>query len=277
MTDPYLLLTPILMLGVLALTRFVGCDLIFVATPAQLEPPINVRAKPGNQQVTISWDPLEDADGYSVKRGTTEGGPYPTSNQVGPQETSFVDGPLPNGVEQFFVVTGRQGQEDGEESAEVSATPALGFVTFKTLGTIRNDFTGFVGMVIQTGATPLVAVGLGRIIVTGNTGAHVLKITDGTTEADVPGATVTVDLSAGGTANEFAYEIFPNPITLNANTQYYILSSETAGGDQWFDLDTTVVTQAFASDISAVFGDGIGPFTRGGGPGHTYGPVDILF
>jgi hypothetical protein len=29
MTDPYLLLTPVLALAVLALARFVGCDLVF--------------------------------------------------------------------------------------------------------------------------------------------------------------------------------------------------------------------------------------------------------
>jgi hypothetical protein len=26
-----------------------------------------------------------------------------------------------------------------------------------------------------------------------------------------------------------------------------------------------------------VFGDGVTPFIRGGGPGNSYGPVDVLF
>lgn len=116
------------------------------------------------------------------------------------------------------------------------------------------------------------------MFVPGNSRTHLLKIADATTGIDLPGAAATVDLAAGGTDNEFVYEIFPGPVVLNPNTEYYVLSQETLGGDQWYDLDTTVVTANVATVTSAVFSDGVGgTFTRGGGAGHTYGPVDLLF
>src|SRR5262245_7541385 len=91
MSDAYLFLTPILMLGVLALVRFVGCDLIFTVDPGPgFGPPQNVVVKPGNRQVFISWDPIEDAEEYVVKRSETSGGPY-DSLAVPNLETTFTD------------------------------------------------------------------------------------------------------------------------------------------------------------------------------------------
>jgi hypothetical protein len=278
MGDTYLLLTPLLMLGVLALVRFVGCQLVFPLSNPRLPPPENVTATPGNQGVTIAWDPVEDADNYIVARGETSGGPYLNERTVSSAETSVTEEPLTNGTTYFFVVATKRGAAIGEPSTEVSATPAQALVTFKTPGTIRNDFTGPVGMVIQIAGTPVTAIGLGRIVVSGNSGTHALTIADSVTGFTIPGASATVDLAATAAApNAFAYAIFPGPIVLNANTEYYILTQETAGGDQWFDLDTTVLTSNVASVTSAVFGDGITPFVRGGGAGHSYGPVDLLF
>ena len=49
MIDVYLLLTPILALGVLALVRFIGCDLVFTVDPGvTLDAPGNFVARPGN-------------------------------------------------------------------------------------------------------------------------------------------------------------------------------------------------------------------------------------
>jgi hypothetical protein len=38
-----------------------------------------------------------------------------------------------------------------------------------------------------------------------------------------------------------------------------------------------VVTSSVAAVVAAAFSDGVSAFVRGGGPGHTYGPVDFLF
>jgi hypothetical protein len=66
-------------------------------------------------------------------------------------------------------------------------------------------------------------------------------------------------------------------VTLNANTEYYVVSTEVQGADQFGDLDTTVLTTADATVLSAVFGDGVSSYTRGGGPGQSYGPVDVIY
>ncbi len=277
MSDTYLLLTPLLVLGVLALVRFIGCQVVFPLDPVKADPPENLTATPGNQQVTLSWSPVEDADAYSIVRGTVSGGPYPFSIDVPATQTSVVDTPLTNGVTQFYRIASVRGAVTGDLSDEVSATPGLGFITSTTLGTIRNDFTGFVGMVIRTAAgAPLTIVGLGRIFVPGNTGTHIVKIADGATGADLPNASVTVNLSGGGPANGFVYGIFSTPVTLTPNTEFLVISQETSGGDQWYDLNTSVTTLPVATVVQAVFGDGVAPFVRGGGPGNTYGPVDLL-
>ena len=276
--DTHLLLTPILALGVLALVRFIGCDLVFTIPGVDLDPPGNVVARPGNHRIDLSWDPVDGADGYRISRSETAGPPYETNVNVGGSPTTFSDEPLVNGVTQFYVVAGtKNGELSVNPSAEVSATPGQALVAATTFGTIRNDFTGFVGMVIRVGPAPFTILGVGRVFVPGNAGTHIVKVADGATGVDVPGATATIDLAAGGVANEFVYGILPAPITLTPNTEFLVLSQETLGGDQFFDLDTTVLTSPIASVVSAVFGDGVTPFVRGGGPGHSYGPVDVLF
>jgi hypothetical protein len=280
MLDDYLLLTPALALGVLALVRFVGCNLLFVAEPDPFDadPPANFRAQPGNHRIDLFWDPVDGADSYQISRAEAPGPPYAAIFNVDSAATTFGDSPLTNGVTEFYVIAASKGGETSTKSSpEVSATPGQGLTIAKTLGTIRNDFSGFAGMVIQIGAVPLIVVGIGRIVVAGNGGTHILKIADGLTGVDVPGGTVTIDLAAGGIANEFTYGILPAPITLAPNKEFLVLSQETLGGDQFFDLDTTVLTGPEASVVSAVFGDGVTPFVRGGGPGHSYGPVDVLF
>ena len=279
MIDVYLLLTPILALGVLALVRFIGCDLVFTVDPGvTLDAPGNFVARPGNHRIDLSWDPVADSGGYRISRSDAPGPPYPTIFNVDASATTFSDSPLVNGVTQFYIIAATQhGEASFNSSPEVSATPGQGLVTSKTVGTLRNNFSGFAGMVIRVGAVPLTVVGVGRIFVPGNTGTHIVKIADGATGVDVPGGTATIDLAAGGVNNEFVYGILPAPITLTPNTEYLVLSQETLGGDTFFDLDTTVLTSPIASVVAAVFGDGVTPFVRGGGPGHTYGPVDVLF
>ncbi len=221
MPEIYLLLTPLLALGVLALVRFIGCDLVFppAGGPTALDAPTNVVATAGDHQIGLSWDPVDGADGYAVSRSDTAGPPYETTTQVPAAPTTFTDGPLTNGVTQFYVIAATQ---DGEASVnvsdEVSATPGQGLVTSTTPGTIRNDFTGLVGMVIQIGAAPLVVVGIGRIFVPGNTGTHIGKIADGATGVHIPGTTATIDLAAGGSPNDLISGNLTPSGTWNQNT-----------------------------------------------------------
>jgi hypothetical protein len=276
-SDAFLLLTPLLALGVLALVRFIGCDAFYgLHHGPDINAPEGLVARPGDHKVDLSWDAVDGADGYQIDRGAVSG-QYTSTFQVGASQTTFTDAPLVNGVTQFYVVAGTQGGDAGPSTDEVAATPGQGFVVTPTFGTLRNNFSGFAGMVIQIGAAPITVVGLGRIFVSGNSGTHVVKIADGVTGTDIAGAFVTVDFSTGGTPNQFAYAILPAPVVLNPNTEYYLVAQETNGGDQFFDLDTSVIVNPVATVVAAAFQDSSGTFVRGGGPGHTYGPVDFLF
>lgn len=278
MADSYLLLTPLLMLGVFALVRFIGCHLIFKLDPVHLvpRPPDGLTATAGNHAVELTWQPSPDGGPYRVKSGETAGGPYPTSHDT--TDTFFSDTGLTNGITVFYVVVAVGETDESDPSNEASATPAQGLVTSSVTGTLRNDFTGVAGALIRVAASPLFAVGLGRMFFQGNTGAHAMKIVDASTNVDVPNAATMVDLtSPTAQAGTFVYGLFPSPVMLNPNTEYYIVSAETSGGDRFADLDTTVFTTGDAAVVSAVFGDGISSYTRGGGAGNTYGPVDLIF
>jgi hypothetical protein len=114
MIDSFVLLAPILMLGVIALLGFVGCSF-----PGHLSAPTNVQATPGNEKVTVSWDDIGYV--YDVKRGETSGN-YPDSRTVMGSETIFTN--LTNGTTYFFVVKARPPQDyESDTSEEVSAIP----------------------------------------------------------------------------------------------------------------------------------------------------------
>ena len=81
---------------------------------------------------------------------------------------------------------------------------------------------------------------LGRIYAAGNTNQHVVKLVRASDGTDVPGGSVTV-ASPAGTAGQFTYVQLPTPITLAANTSYNLVSSETLGGDFWYDIGTVAV------------------------------------
>lgn len=136
-----------------------------------------------------------------------------------------------------------------------SSTPA--FVTTYNLNNapLRNDFSGFVGMRFTVGSTPLDVTSLGRICVAGNSGTHTVKFVLDSTGVDVPGASAGVNMAACS-AGQFVYTALGSPITLLANTAYYLASQETAGGDQWYDhgLLTTTTDAAVNNSVYFYFG-----------------------
>mgnify|MGYP000139971309 CR=1 FL=1 len=111
--------------------------------------------------------------------------------------------------------------------------PAQPFTVGHSMTTLRNDYTGWLGLKLTTGATTALVDQLGRWVVPGNTGTHTVKLVDATTGADLATASVATLGAPGG---QFAYTPLAAPITLAANTSYYLLSQETNGGDQWYDF-----------------------------------------
>jgi hypothetical protein len=159
----------------------------------------------------------------------------------------------------------------------VTPTPAQdGFVTSQTLGTLHNDFTGFAGMQIVVGSSPITVTTLGRMMASGNTGTHTVKLVRASDGTDVSGGSVSV-LMSGGTAGQYQYTTLSAPVVLDAGATYYLVSQETSGGDTWYYDDTTIQTTSVASETAAAWGYGVGQWHLNGGPGQAYGPVDFKY
>lgn len=275
MSHAYLLLTPILIFMVVALVGFVGCGFTAGSFPDTVHPPVDLVATPGNNKVDLSWkrDPLGlEPVTYHVKRGLASK-QYGTPIDVAAPTTSYPDMTAMNGVTYFYAVSA----DDSEDSAEVQVVLGLNsLVVSNTPGTPRNDFTGFVGMGVTIGAQPVIVRRIGRMVLSGNSGAHQMKIVDGATKADVPGSAITLNI-AGAPAGMFAYAALAAPVTLNAGADYYLICQEVTGGDQFFDSNTAVTTTAVVSKAYAVNGDGAGNYTTSPTAGRIYGPLDLQY
>lgn len=160
---------------------------------------------------------------------------------------------------------------------EASGQPSLAaFVTSRSLGALRNDYGGFVGMKIDIGPAPVTVFELGRMMAGGNSGAHLVKFVSAATGQDVPGAAITLNM-AGGTAGEFKYAALAAPVGLAALTSYYLVSQEYSGGDLWHDITTQMTSSPAGSIISGVYGTGPGAWRLYGGAGHGYVPLDFRY
>ncbi len=118
---------------------------------------------------------------------------------------------------------------------QCSAPPPAAFLTGYALNgpSLRNDFTGWVGMKLTLGTAPLSVSALGRICVANNSQTHTVKFVKVSDGSDLAGASASVNM-AGCTPGQFVYSSI-TPITLAAGASYYLASQETQGGDRWYD------------------------------------------
>ncbi len=158
----------------------------------------------------------------------------------------------------------------------VASIPTANYVTSATLGTIRNNFTGWVGMSIAVGSSPMTVTALGRIFAPGNMGSHTVQIVNASTNQTISGGSVSVSMS-GGTAGSFVYASLPAAVTLDANSTYYIVSQETSGGDQWYDFNTTIATTNVAAAKTSVYSYDGATYIVIGPPNQSYGPVNLVY
>jgi hypothetical protein len=155
-------------------------------------------------------------------------------------------------------------------------TSETAYVRSQTPGTVRNNFTGFVGMKLTVGSSPVTVTSLGRVFVNGNTGAHTVKLVTASSGADVTGGSVSINMAAGSASNGFKYAALAAPVTLAANTAYYIVSQETSGGDQWYDFNTTLNTAPVATTNGGVQRTS-NSWTVSGTTNNSYVPVDFKY
>ena len=99
-------------------------DSAYVAPPPP-SAPTNLTATAGDMQVSLSWSSVSGADSYTIKRSTTDGGPYSTI-QSSHTSTSFTDTNLSNGTTYYYVISATNTQGESPDSTQVSATPVEG-------------------------------------------------------------------------------------------------------------------------------------------------------
>ncbi len=94
------------------------------ATPMQVIPlpPTNLIADAGDEEVTLCWNPVENALGYNVKRATTPDGEYITI-AANVQSNSFIDSGLTNDTTYYYVVSVIVGGVESPDSNVAPATP----------------------------------------------------------------------------------------------------------------------------------------------------------
>jgi hypothetical protein len=164
-----------------------------------------------------------------------------------------------------------------DELLIVKITPAstgTSLISSQTLGTLRNNFTGSVGFKFTVGSSPITVTHLGRWVVSGDTGTHTVKLVKASDGTDVPLGSVTVS-TFGGPAGTYAYVPIGSAVTLSANTAYYLVSSETAGGDRWYDTNTIVTASSAATVNASIYYDTSYHVAQTGS--RSYGPVNFKY
>jgi hypothetical protein len=289
--DSFVLLTPLLMLGVIALVRFVGCNQVFGLEPTvTAAPPVtHLVAVPGDQRVDLTWDyEPGNATAFEIWYHEANVGSFVMyagaqihveTIQGQAQHGSASVGNLANGTKHFFKVLAHTANSSSSLAATlpVESTPGVTeFLSFTTLGTIRNNFTGWVGMAVQMNADAIVTQ-LGRLVVANNVRMHDIRIVDPGQGYAVLGA-VTVNMPAGPIGT-FAYRALPQPVALNKYRLYYFMTHEEIGGDDFHDI-MPVDTTGIGTIISGVYSDDAAPNTYlslGGSMNQTYGPVNFTY
>lgn len=92
--------------------------------PAPVAPvPIGLSATAGVGRIYLKWAPPETANGFTVRRSTTAGGPYTEVAKYRGVMPEYYDGSVTNGTTYYYVVAADNQAGTSENSADVSATP----------------------------------------------------------------------------------------------------------------------------------------------------------
>ncbi|MDQ2949667.1 MAG: Ig-like domain-containing protein, partial [Acidobacteriota bacterium] len=153
-----------------------------------------------------------------------------------------------------------------------SGTP---LITGFTAGAPRSNSTGGYGLQFTVGGAPLNVTALGRIYVPGNTGSHVVKLVLASDGSDVAGGSAIIPLPSGSPGT-FAYVALASPVTLAANTAYYLISQEFKDGDQFYDLGQVTPSGDATVNSGVVFSPDFG-YQKVGRANNAYVPVSLLY
>ena len=215
-------------------------------------------------QVNLTWtDNSSNEAGFAVERAS--GGPFTQVATVNANLTSFADSGLTPSTNYSYRVLAYTsgGLNSAYSNTAPVSTPASSNVAFVTsglpvpAGAVGYGWvTGWVGIRILTGASGLTIRELGRYAGTGHSGSHELAVFT-TSGQKVGTETVSVAL-AGAPAGQFKYVTLATPLTLAANTYYYVVSKETAGVDDPRAIAVTTSPSTSTTIISGIYNNGGG-------------------
>jgi hypothetical protein len=151
---------------------------------------------------------------------------------------------------------------------------AIDFVNSFTWITVRNNYSGWVGMRLHVGATPLSVSSLGRVFRTGNSQNHELRLVSAANGLTVASAIWT---PSGGVNNAIKYIPLAGVVILPANTDYYLVSLEVAGGDTWYHCDAKLSTTSAATVISAACSSTGSSWSVTASTNNSYVPVSFQY
>src|SRR3989338_7962199 len=176
----------------------------------------------------------------------------------------------------FIVVANKTGQLDIVQVPKTLTASVL-LTSGCTTSELRNNFSGWVGFQFKVGSAPLTVSQLGRYVVSGSSRPHAVKLVNGN-GTDVSGGSVTVN-TAPVPAGTYAYTSLPQPITLQANATYILVSQELENGDLWYNYPNnqvtftsaaTFISPAWASNNTTEYN-----FPNAGA--QTFGPVNLVY
>lgn len=139
-------------------------------------------------------------------------------------------------------------------------------------GTLRNNYSGWVGCKITIGASNLEVTSLGRWVTAGNNQTHTIEVRN---SVGAVVATASVN-TAGAPAGNFKFTNII-PVSLSAGAVYYVLSQETLGQDQWYDFNNTVTPAATLTVNNAAWTGGTGTPSSAGSANNCGGSVSFTY
>lgn len=88
---------------------------------------------------------------------------------------------------------------------------------------------------------------------------------------------VFVSLSQAADPLGFVYGALQPPVTLAAGSEFYVMDQSYAQSAFYDDMGTVLETSGAAALAGSVYGGGGKLLPGGGGVGHCYGPVNVLY
>ena len=276
MMHSYLLLTPLIILLVIALAGFVGCE--FAPGMVTPSPPTGLFAVVQNDKIVLSWDANPNPIAYNIKRGT-DPGVYAVIDTISGPANSYEDTSAAEDTRYNYVVSTFSGSQESSDSGEVYATIPTEFIVTKAPSVEGNAITGYAGMGFLYNGPPIVVTTLGRFRAAGNNEFHLLKILERNNPAIAPVElqSVTVDVKTAAEGS-FAYAELLKEVILQPGNVYYVVSQEMPSPHDSYIITGNVTSKFPGLDVYPVIQDGTGPFVAGTGSiGNMYGPVDFKY